>query len=284
MPFSSPQYHAIRQVWAKTKWRQKSIDLIAYETGLPERIVMRARRICRGDGSNQGRLPKIDHTAVDWNQSNAAIARKHKVTVQTVADLRLILRKQRSKYQQHPTGISPDTQAQYEHIDWNKRDVDIASEVGRSRERVRQIRKIMKKPKADKSAIRKHIRDNMHLSGTVTAQELSQIIGTSRQCVYKFAKDVGFKLRPSGRKRVHPWDVMNWDLPNAILQRMWRIKTPPSGQMGLKIAMARNRLKKPKPKWDMRFNGYDQDAGYQSAMNAEVIKASEWLKKHPKKG
>ena len=121
--------------------------------------------------------------------------------------------------------------AKWSKLDWSKQDVELADEMGLSRERIRQIRKQVGAPepthhrRSRKTAqALQWAKDKLDKFKGLSAAELRRKYGLSRYwqtgLLYQFLKPL---LRDGRRIRKHPWDLMNFRLPNRGLERIWRL-------------------------------------------------------------
>lgn len=280
MPISSSLYPHVRKAWDNVRFRGKTDQQIAYETGVSEDLVARARAICTGKTNPGGRPPLLSPAEIDWTKSNAQISREVGVCAETVRATRRLLRKPSSRRRGCPKGLMPSTLKRFADVDWDMIDEAIAIEVGVSRQRVHQIRKALKIPKAPKIT-RQNVSDawvakNLRRIPNMTTSQAVAESGLCRQTLTAAAKRHGVRFSTfySGR----PWHLFNWDLPNSDLADIWGISDPPSGGHGMRVALTRSRLKMPKSRWDRRFGKVPSDALYKQAIHQETKRASAWRK------
>lgn len=84
----------------------------------------------------------------NWAEQNCIIARRFDVTQSLVSSTRKRLGKQQPKNRCKRTGTNRNHEM-WNRLDWKRQDIDIAEELHLTRERVRQIRKALGKPKAE---------------------------------------------------------------------------------------------------------------------------------------
>jgi hypothetical protein len=170
--------------------------------------------------------------------------------------------------------------AKWSKVDWSKQNCELADEMGLSRERIRQIRQEVgaSKPTHLHRRIRKSAqalqwaKDNLEKLRGLSLAELGRKYGLSRgqgSAVYQFLKPF---LRDGRRK--HPWDLMNFRLPNRDLERIWRLPFNMAGPH-------RVRKQLQQPKWYFgrgrrykHFSGQGQLKAYRRAMKAEERNAA----------
>ena len=167
--------------------------------------------------------------------------------------------------------------AKWSKVDWSKQNCELADEMGLSGERIRQIRQQLGVPNPTHPD-RKHktrqalqwAKCNLDELKGLSPAELGRKYGLSIRWrggpLYLFLKPY---LRDVKRK--HPWDRMNFLLPNRDLARIWRL--PPN-------LVSKHRLKKqrPPPTWRCKTGR----GGIQFSRRAKVqayrraVKAEEW--------
>ncbi len=165
----------------------------------------------------------------DWSQSDTAIAREQKVSVATVHNWRVRLNKPPAPrdYARLPPEQARAPVFDWESINWEQPDVEIAREVGCTRERARQKRAELGKPK--------------HLFHLVNFRRFAEIFKGSKTLAYKEAdskfpiSEITFtsycrRLGIAKTPRTYPklpdfWGKMNWAIPNILLADIWGIRT-----------------------------------------------------------
>jgi hypothetical protein len=175
--------------------------------------------------------------------------------------------------------------AKWSKVDWSKQDCELADEMGRSRERIRQIRKRLGAPKsthprrAHKSvAALQWAEDNLDNLKGLSGAELGRKYGLSRHwqhgLIYQFLKPF---LRDGKRIRKHRWDLMNFRLPARDLERIWRLPNNMSRSY-------RQRKRYPPPMWrfkprsgHIQFSGRAQLQAYRRALKAEERNAARYF-------
>ena len=173
--------------------------------------------------------------------------------------------------------------AKWSKVDWSKRNIELAEEIGLSRERIRKIRQQVGAPKPTHRNRRKRkaaqalqwAKDNLEKLKGVSIAELGRKYGLSRwqgSAVYQFFKPF---LRDGRRK--HRWDLMNFRLPNRDLERIWRLPYNMAGPH-------RVRKQFQQPKWYFgrgrrykHFSGQGQLKAYRRAVKAEERNAARYF-------
>lgn len=170
-------------------------------------------------------------------------------------------------------------------IDWSLIDAKIAVQVGLSRERIRQVRRKLGLNASQGStmspntqAMMDWIDNNRDMAGLITVDELAAKGDGRLRQAYHAAKRKGFKLARK-RQGVEPdarYALMNFDLPNRDLVRIWRFVDAPSQKPGFRIGQYRYLHTIGRPRWDGRQN-LEGNAEYQAAYEAEVAKAKAYF-------
>lgn len=171
----------------------------------------------------------------------------------------------------------------WRRVDWTKRDIDIAREVGRTKERVRQMRRELRKPNSpyhrwpDRAFEIEEVA--AHLNGTAVNSRDLEAIGLSRESALRHGIKVVLIPVMERKSSKHPWHLMNWDLPNADLEEIWRVPTQrPSSGAGAHSDVAQRRSEKKHPRrWNRAGGRRPNEAAYWRALDAEQIKARKWL-------
>lgn len=213
--------------YASWDWSKRNVDL-AREYGVSQVTVAQWRKRL-----NQRPSRKYHADGWDWSKPDAEIAREHKVPVTIVRNNRIKLGKPFAKRAIHPTARTP-AYGRFDHIDWanqdwKKADIDLAREIGCTREYVRQKRAQMGQPKRHKwmnkyddflkfAAGRKELH-----SGDIAGLDICPVT-FARYCTLagiKRIRNPGQGFQPDPR-----FALMNWRLPNKVLQILWRMKNP----------------------------------------------------------
>jgi hypothetical protein len=168
-------------------------------------------------------------------------------------------------------------------MDWSKQDVELATEMGLSRERIRQLRRKFGAPtSAHHRTLRttakalQWARDNLDGLKGLTGAEVWRKYGLSPnwRCsqLYQFLRPY---LRGGDLLRKHRWDSMNLRLPNRDLERIWRL-----GKNTVGYYRVRNR--RPQPSWTYKhghpqFSGRRKVLAYHRALKTEKRNAAKYF-------
>ena len=176
--------------------------------------------------------------------------------------------------------------AQWRAVDWTKQDVELAREMGLSRERIRQIRQLLGVPQSPHHGSYSAYRHRNALALQWAAENLDRLEGMSGEevrrkhgfprhfQVYEFLRAKGV-LRNGNRIRKYRWSLMNFELPNGALQRIWKLPR-------YRATTYRSRKHLPAPKWSLAGGlGALQRRGelraYHRAVKAEERKAARYF-------
>ena len=174
--------------------------------------------------------------------------------------------------------------AKWRSWDWAKQDVELARETGLSRERIRQIRLLIRAPRSPHhkrfpARLRRTTialqwaADNLDRLKGLSGAEVRRKHGFSRfGPVYEFLKAQRV-LRDGSRK--YRWGLMNFDLPSGVLERIWKLPL-------YRAANYRYRNRLAAPKWPLVSGpGALQRRGelraYSRAVKAEERKAAKYF-------
>ena len=177
--------------------------------------------------------------------------------------------------------------AKWRSWDWSKQHVELARETGLSRERIRQIRQLLGAPKSPHhgsySASRRQntlalqwAADNLDRLKGLSGEEVRRKYGFPRHLhVYEFLRAKGV-LRNGNLIRKYRWGQMNFELPNGVLQRIWKLPL-------YRATTYRSRKRLPAPKWSLVGGlGALQRRGelraYNRAVQAEERKAARYYR------
>ena len=171
----------------------------------------------------------------------------------------------------------------YKQLDWEKQDIILAGEIGVTRERVRQVRRILGRQNSKFhgcqlnstwGAARLALQDYLRASGRVTLKQVCGIImGLSATkdnlaMTSTICQQIGFATRRTkrgGNGWRERWQV-NFDLPNIDLESVWGLSSNlPANER------ARNKLGK--SCWDGQNPHRCEDPTYQEALRQEHLKA-----------
>lgn len=114
----------------------------------------------------------------------------------------------------------------YEKLDWSQPDISLARSTGLARERIRQVRAKLGKPKTH-FAQRKFLDFKKRFCGLefLRYQEVAPQINISPQTFAIYCGRLGISRIRRSRPSQYPWDEMNWEIPNNLLSQVWQIKT-----------------------------------------------------------
>jgi hypothetical protein len=167
-------------------------------------------------------------------------------------------------------------------VDWSERDVDIAARLGCSREAVRRMRGASGKPpsplkhrRAATVATVRYLRDRPDVAAGARDVDLAGRPGLLRDPnrVSAVRRALGIGKAPGHLCTRFPWTLVNWDLSNADLARVWRVhrQTP---------AQTRYQKKMPAARWPA-YIGRERGDGYRESLAAERVKAKAWRAGRP---
>ena len=220
----------------------------------------------------------------DWSKTDTELAEEIGLAISSIGWIRRRVGAPKSpRFHKWRVKLTEPNLAKWRSWDWSKQDVELAGETGRTRERIRQIRQLLDAPRSPHhgSHWARHRRNALALQWV--AENLARLKGLSREevrrkygythysPVYKFLKAKGV-LRDDRLFRKYRWELMNFDLPNSVLQRIWK--------MPLNVA-ADHRYRKhlPPPKWSLvgglaALRRRGQLGAYKWAVQAEKRKAA----------
>lgn len=198
---------------------------------------------------------------VNWSKSDSTIANE---TQSNVASVRYWRRRMKEGY--NPNFRTYDASLGYHYkikdfdvIDWNLQDVVLAVNHGVSRERIRQLRKVLGKPRAQNYRMPSHESEvnavNQNLIDTIKRRKVFM----QKTGVVRIAKSLNITTDLAKRLLVKAdikcaddrkkWDLsrLNFELPNCILESVW-------GVSQMVVSAHRKKFNKPDAKWQT-FNG-----------------------------
>jgi hypothetical protein len=176
--------------------------------------------------------------------------------------------------------------AKWRSWDWSKQDVELASEAGLSKERIRQIRQLLGAPRSPyhgsyPASRRQNIitlqwaAENLDRLRGLSGAEVERKYGFKRYLhVYTFLKAKGI-LRNGNLIRKFRWGLMNFELPNGVLQRIWKLPL-------YRATTYRSRKRLPAPKWTLTgglaaLQRRGELRAYNRAVQAEERKAAKYF-------
>ena len=206
----------------------------------------------------------------DWSKSNAEISRENRVQLPTVIYWRKKLGKPPGPREPHVSRapnakVQPRFNVDWAALDWNTPDMTIARSIGCTRELVRQKRLLLGRPKfhfAD--AKYKRFKEQLGDRNTLTLADRKEF-GIASTTMASYCTRAGVALVRASMPSVHPWEKVNWVIPNNLLSRIWRIDRNNS------LANHRCNHGLPKPQFCMRKGKYPPE--FEAIVQAENEKA-----------
>jgi hypothetical protein len=175
--------------------------------------------------------------------------------------------------------------AKWSKMDWSKQNCELAEEMGLGGDCIRRIRRKLGAPKPTHPRRKRKTRNAMQWAKTnldelrgLTQTELGRKYGLSKGWrggpLYPVLKPF---LRDGRLDRQHPWQRMNFRLPNRELERIWRLLCGVASRI-------RREKQRPPPTWrcnpmrlGIQFYGGGQLQAYQRAVRAEERKAARYF-------
>jgi hypothetical protein len=214
----------------------------------------------------------INWETVDWTQQDVSLKSLLNVSQTAIHYHRSRLKKKRSPKWHHRSQNRSETKINWEAADWTKQDVEIAEILGVTRAAVCQKRNELHKG----DATHKNRRTSVLKIEQQIITEKASLDGLPFDQIKARFEDIGgvtlrniLKKNGIGWKRanqIYPWDKLNWDLPNRVLEEIWGIKPN-------MVASRRMKTKKPAAKWDIRFGWHEDNAELNLAITRERLKA-----------
>lgn len=169
-------------------------------------------------------------------------------------------------------------------LDWSKSDSELGRIHGRSRERIRQLRKKAGQPPAPKlpqyakfkpiEDVVAYIKANPSIAIASEPEALAKKIGTCKSRVAMAMRILGLR-RQNEKESI--FKHMNFDLPSSALERIWKIKCAPTQKIGQRVSVARRQLGMPASKWDARIPKQRNSAKLKAAIEKEEARAKLYL-------
>jgi len=173
--------------------------------------------------------------AVDWTKTDAELAEEMGLSsgASIGVNRRRIGAPKSLHFHQYRSKFREPYLAKWRNWDWSKQDVALARETGLSRERIRQIRLLIGAPKSPHHKRMPASRrttialqwaaDNLDRLQGLSGAEVRRKHGFNPHCpAYEFLKAKGV-LRDGRLFRKHRWDLMNFELPSSVLERIWKL-------------------------------------------------------------
>lgn len=268
-----------REMFEKLDW-SKSNPVLAGETGLPYQTVAKWRVIL-----GHPKATKLYPACLswDWTLSDTQLSRVTGISLAYIGRLRLRCGKAPIG-RTHPTRSALFTKpvprkmpTDWNAIDWVKPDILIADETGFTREYVRQQRNMLNKPESPCKGGVKFYDFYVRFNGRaeMTYEEVRGVLPVSEPTFRKYCAQLDIRvIQPERDKRcLYPYDLMNFNLPNILLEKIWRI---PYGSV---VPNHRSRHNKRYAKFYC-LKGYVPPE-FRAMVADEERKAAEWFAKHP---
>src|ERR1051326_1168800 len=223
-------------------------------------------------------MPKvIDWKKADWRMRDCEIADLLGVSQAAVSSRRRAVGAPQSP-NRYKHRVRPSLLTTFKGVDWKKRDSVIASELGVSRQRVEQVRKLVGAPRSPdhngcQAILRKieFLEQNApRLAGMRWGDVYAILGGTANVAPRKGQVYHHWKRYLAAPK--HPWGLLNFSLPNSVLARIWRIS--PGA-----VRIERWSKKRPAARWRTNTHGLQQLKAYRAAVQREEKKARRFFEK-----
>lgn len=256
--------------YAGWDWSKRNVELAREHGVSPVTVSYRRRQL------GLPKFQKYPYTEWDYSKPDAQIARENKVSMGVVRFYRLKLGKPLSTRRDyvHDPPVNP-ARSLYNHIDWKnidweKADTDLATEIGCTREYVRQKRAELGIQKAYKWKVK--YRDFLKLAEGKTALRPEDVssLGVSKATFAKYCALAGI-TRIRGGKLFDPrFRLVNWRLSNKLLTEIWKFENPNS------VASHRCNFRKQKPEFRCR-DTLKIPPEYQPEVDQELAKAEAYF-------
>jgi len=251
--------------WASVDWSKRPSE-IARELGCHVGLVY-SKRHRLGIEHKTKNFPACKEW--DWSKSNPEISAAYGVEIATARYWRSKLGKAPVKapgaFPVRPEELKANTAEFYSGLDWTKRDIELSWEVGVTRERIRQWRVRLGKAKVKSWVINMERFKEIAGNGPVDTRDPRYKMNP--QTVRRYASCMGLPVLKfkTGPKCRHPWEKMNWDLPNSVLAEIWGIRP-------IYVGNRRCTLRKGKPKFYPSTSNLEE---WRSVIAAEEKTANE---------
>lgn len=267
------------EMWMALDWTKTNLAL-SQETGFtPAHISNWRRRL--GIPKTTKYWPACQQW--DWTKSNSELAKELRISPAIIYGLRVKHGFPLSNHKESKSNgslfknvVVPPRQRKidWENVDWEKNDILIAEEVGVTREYVRQVRLAQGRDKSKFHGVNRNFYDFSNLfSGrkTLTLKEAQETAPWIKECSFrKYCAALNIEIpRSSYHEPRHPWDQMNFQLPNSILSQIWNTTIST-------ISSYRSRHLKSRPLFRCTLGNFPDE--FKDMVEQEKIKASEYLK------
>lgn len=232
--------------WKSVDWDKSSRELEA-ELDVPYWLVCRKRTELGHKKVGTAKTRHIDWTTVDWGKNNQQLAGELGIQPGSLAGYRQRIGKPSKGHT--PRVVSNEM---IDSVDWvNTKDITISRQWGVSRERVRQIRLVKKKPRCiittnikSSQEIEKWLLDNKGSISGKLASEVAEMcpVADAIDNKYRVMKKVDIQFLWMHKKALAITLDVNWDIPNNLLDWIW-------GRCENWAAANRYRHNKPKAKY-----------------------------------
>ena len=225
--------------------------------------------------------------AVDWSKQDVVLAEEMGLSSRLIGGIRRRIGAPKSPcWHKRRSKLGEPSLAKWRSWDWSKQDIELASETDLSRERIRQIRQLLGVPKSPHHWNRRASRRQNELALQWAAENLDRLSGLSwaeveRKYGFKRNSPVFAFLKAKGVLRnghlicKHRWDLMNFELPSSVLERIWKLALDMAGAY-------RYRKRLGAPKWILTggLAALQRRGGlraYNRAVQAEERKAAKYF-------
>ncbi len=225
--------------------------------------------------------------AVDWSKQDAELAEEMGFSNSAIGAIRRQIGAPKSpRYHKLRSKFREPYLAKWRSWDWAKQDVELARETGLSRERLRQIRRLLGVPRPPHHGSRPASRRQNALALQWAAENLDRLKGLSAAeverkygfkqhlPVYALLKAKGV-LRDARLIREYRWSLMKFELPDGGLQRIWKLPL-------YRATRYRSEKRLPAPRWNLIGGRAALPRGgelraYNRAVQAEERKAAKYF-------
>lgn len=254
--------------WSEVDWTKRNCE-IAHQLSISESYVSTTRK--KIGMPKVTKLRTIDVSGFDWRINDSELCRMHKLSAWQCRSLRILHHAPSPELVRKPQFLPvPGVETvDWTTVDWNKTDTQLAREVGKSKERVRQVRAHLGHPKDT-------FWDKKFAAFMAFAGERKELTskdcegsGVSRNTCVRYCARAGIKYKQIKfpRKTKLPWHLLNWSIPSKLLGDIWGIKRQ-------SIAQHRSAYGIESPAFHCRVKTIPE--AYLGIVNAEKEKAAEW--------